>query len=72
MFFPLSKCKSGKKVLLSFIVYILINFVVRTLKELFADSLFSALFGTFALLVNIYIYIGIFLLAYNFIMNTKR
>lgn len=71
-FFPLSNYKSEKQTFFSFILYILINLVTRLLKKLFAESSLYAFIGTFSLFVNIYIYVGIFLLAYNFILNTKR
>lgn len=71
-FFPLSKQKSGKKVFIAFAIYLLINLSARLVKEFLADTSFAIIGGNIALIVNIYVYIGIFLLAYNFILNTKR
>jgi len=71
-FFPLSRATEGKQVFIRFLIYIVINVAVGLADELLDLVKLGSIGGVFALIVNIYVYIGIFLLAYNFIVNTKR
>ncbi|MBO5909005.1 MAG: hypothetical protein J6Q67_04410 [Clostridia bacterium] len=71
-FFPLSRATEGKQVFIRFLIYLVINFAVGLIDK-FLDLLkLGSIGGVFALIANIYVYVGIFLLAYNFIVNTKR
>ena len=67
VFFPLSRAKSGKKVFISLVIYLLINYVAGLIDQLLGGVGLDLVGGVFALFVNIYVFIGIFLLAYNFI-----
>lgn len=70
--FPLSRATDGKKVFINFIIYIAINCFVGLCDKIAKEFGFGVISGVLALIINIYVYIGLFLLAYCFIKNTKR
>ena len=72
LFFPLSRVADGKKVFINFIIYLAVNLLAGFFDKLAAAFGFGAISGVLALIINVYVYIGIFLLAYSFIKNTKR
>ncbi len=72
VFFPLSRVADGKKVFINLIIYLAVNFLAGFADSFFTRLGFEAVSGVFALLINFYVYIGIFLLAYNFLINLKR
>ena len=72
IFFPLSRATEGKKVFINFIIYIAINCFVGFCDKVASEFGFGSISGVLTLIINVYIYLGIFLLAYSFIKNTKR
>lgn len=72
VFFPLSRATDGKKVFINLIIYLAVNFLAGFVDRLLSAVGLDFISGVLALVVNIYVFIGIFLLAYNFIINIKR
>ena len=72
LFFPLSRATEGKKVFINFIIYIAIHCFVGLCDKIAKEFGFGTISGVLTLIVNIYVYIGLFLLAYSFIKSTKR
>ena len=72
LFFPLSRAADSKKVFINFIIYIAINCLVGILNDALKEFGFGTISGVLTLIVNIYVYVGLFLLAYSFIKSTKR
>lgn len=72
VFFPLSRVADGKKVFINFIIYLAVNLLTGFLDKLATAFGLGIISGVLTLVINVYVYIGIFLLAYSFIKNTKR
>ena len=70
--FPLSRAVDGKKVFINFIIYIAINCFTGFFDKVASEFGFGTISGILTLIINVYVYIGLFLLAYSFIKNTKR
>lgn len=66
-FFPLSSAFDSKKVFINLLIYLAVNFAAGLVDKLLGGIGFGIIGGVFALLVNIYVFIGVFLLAYNYI-----